>query len=228
MTGELLMIVPSRGRPANAVEMIYAWIQTSAGAADLCFVLDADDPALDGYQQVRDFIGARTLVVSSTGMTAALNTAAVRYAHEYPVLGFMGDDHRPRTVGWDRMLIEAIAGRTVAIVYGNDLLQGDKMCTAVAMTSSIVRELGYMAPPQFRHLCIDLVWKDWGEHLSALEYLPDVIIEHMHPANGKALMDIGYQRVNAPEVVTADSLAYYDYRDNGDMDADIAKLRALL
>lgn len=229
MANELLMIVPTRGRPTNAVDLVDSWMQTSAGAADLCFVLDVDDPkAYNYYQRIGGIKDVRLMKVESTGMVAALNTAAVRFAHEYPVLGFMGDDHRPRTIGWDRQLVEAIAGHTVAVAYGNDLLQGEAMCTAVAMTSSIVRELGYMAPPQFHHLCIDLVWRDWGQRLGALEYLPDVVIEHMHPANGKADNDAGYERVNAPEVVSQDSKAYYAYREGGGLAADVAKLRALL
>lgn len=229
MSSELLMIVPTRGRPRQAHELQHAWMETAAGAADLCFAVDMDDPDRDEYlARLTAVNGCHTFLAEGGSMVAALNQAALNFAVDYPVLGFMGDDHRPRTIGWDRALVEAIAGRTVAIAYANDLLQGPKMCTQVAMTSSIVKTLGYMAPPQFCHLCIDLVWRDWGERLSCLEYLPDVVIEHLHPANGKAVMDAGYERVNAPAVVTADSQAYYGYRDKGGMDADTAALRALL
>lgn len=114
------------------------------------------------------------------------------------------------------------------IVYGNDLLQGEIMATAVAMTSDIVTTLGYMAPPALIHLCLDLVWMDWGRGMGRITYLGDVILEHMHPANGKAEIDAYYIECNSSAVSTADATTYYDYRDNGGLHADLEKLRALI
>lgn len=228
--GDLLMVVPSRGRPDNADAVVNAWQATSAGQSELCFVVDRDDPDCSEYQsRLADTPGVQVHLFGGTGMVAALNDAAVQFAGRYRYLGFMGDDHRPRTAGWDAELVEAMAGRPVALAYGDDLLQGEAMPTAVAMTSSIVSALGYMAPPTMTHLCVDLVWKLYGERLGALTYLPDVIIEHMHPANGKAPRDAGYERVNSLETVAADSSAYYAYvEDGGQLDKDVATLRNLL
>ncbi|MEU5431573.1 hypothetical protein AB0H73_39060 [Streptomyces olivoreticuli] len=139
----------------------------------------------------------------------------------------MGDDHRPRTRGWDEHFRTGLHDGP-GIVYGNDLLQGEAMATAVAMTSDIVRTLGYMVPPAFIHLCIDLVWMDWGRGMDRITYLDDVILEHMHPANGKAELDAGHIECNSAETVTADSVTYYDYRDNGGLRADLEKLRTLI
>jgi hypothetical protein len=96
------------------------------------------------------------------------------------------------------------------------------------MTSDIVTTLGYFAPPALVHLCLDLVWLDLGRGLDRITYLPDVVIEHMHPAAGKADVDQGYEEVNSAEQVSSDSAAYIDYRDNGGLEADLTKLRALL
>jgi hypothetical protein len=49
----------------------------------------------------------------------------------------------------------------------------------------------------------------------------------MHPGNGKAFNDAGYQEANSPEMIKADSEAYYEYM-TADFHADIAKLRELL
>jgi hypothetical protein len=138
----------------------------------------------------------------------------------------MGDDHRPRTVGWDQRFCECLSGGT-GIVYGNDLLQSEAMATAVAMTSNIVTALGYMAPTEMKHLCVDVVWKDWGVAIDRLTYLPDVVLEHLHPANGKAPMDAGYVDANSTERVQEDNAAYHRYR-TGRFDADVVKLKALL
>jgi hypothetical protein len=139
---------------------------------------------------------------------------------------------RPQAVpeimqAWDARIRTCLSGGP-GIVYGNDLLQGELMPTAVAMTSDIVTTLGYMAPPTMVHLCVDLVWKDWGVGMQRITYLGDMVIEHLHPAAGKAVLDAGYEECNSSEQVTADATAYYAYRDDGALSADLEKLRALV
>lgn len=232
MTDDLLMIVPTRGRPDSVPAILQAWEETGA-TADLLFAVDTDDPelvtykkhaaALKGDERVRFTFSKRRRLVGT------LNQQAVKAAKSYRYLAFMGDDHRPRSAGrpWDERFRECLSGGP-GIVYGNDLLQGEKMATAVAMTSDIVSTLGYMAPPSLVHLCVDLVWLDWGRGMGRITYLGDVVIEHLHPANGKAAMDAGYEECNSPEQVSADGAAYYAYRDEGGLEADLVKLRHLV
>lgn len=225
---DLLMIVPTRGRPQNARDLYQSWMDNTTGDADLLFVVDEDDPQLGTYRNQMSWMPRAQLQVVEPGlrMVGALNVAAREHADDYEAVGFMGDDHRPRTRQWNVRLCAAL-DIPVGIAYGNDLLQGEAMPTAVVMTSNIVQALGYMAPPSMKHLCIDLVWKRWGEQLGVLSYLDDVVIEHMHPANGKAMNDAGYQLANSSEQVKRDSEAYYEYMES-DFHDDVAKLRELL
>jgi len=230
MADDLLVIIPTRGRPQAVPAIVEAWDATGA-TADLLFAVDTDDPELAAYKahaatykadsRVRFTFGKRRRLVGT------LNQQAVKAAKAYRFLAFMGDDHRPRTAGWDERFRVCLSGGP-GIVYGNDLLMGERMPTAVAMTADIVTTLGYMAPPAFVHLCVDLVWLDWGRGMQRITYLDDLVIEHLHPANGKAELDAGYEECNSSEQVSADSAAYYDYRDNGGLDADLAKLRTLV
>lgn len=230
---DLLMIVPTRGRPDSVPAIMQAWDDTEA-TAHLLFAVDTDDPEVAAYRKhakrLKDDDRVKFTFGKRRRLCGTLNQQAVKHASTYPVLAFMGDDHRPRTVGWDVRFVTCLSGGAAGpgVVYGNDLLQGEKMPTAVALTSDIVSTLGYMAPPALVHLCLDLVWLDWGKGIGRITYLEDLIIEHMHPANGKAPMDAGYEEVNSSEQVSADSDAYYDYRDNGGLQADLDKLRALL
>jgi hypothetical protein len=41
-------------------------------------------------------------------MNGTLNLLANKYCNEYEYVCFIGDDHRPRTDGWDLKLIESI------------------------------------------------------------------------------------------------------------------------
>ena len=49
--------------------------------------------------------------------------------------------------------------------------------------------------------------KDWN----ALRYIPEVVLEHLHPVAGKAEWDEGYRDVNAQEIYSADKKALDDY-----------------
>jgi hypothetical protein len=229
MAADLLIIVPTRGRPQNAQALYESWEDTTAGHADLLFVADDDDPQLGAYQsQINEMPEATLLVGPRLRMVGSLNRAATQYAQRYPFLGFFGDDHRPRTKGWDRIFCDTLRQFHVGVVYGNDLIQGETMPTAVAMTSNIVSTLGYMAPPSMVHLCVDLVWKDWGVQLGRIKYFDDVIIEHLHYSRGKSTKDAVYEDANSADRVSTDSAAYYKYRDEGGLDVDVTKLKTLL
>lgn len=230
----LLIVVPSRGRPEAVDELADAWRATRA-KAHLLIAIDNDDQYfedyVDAYEDITDAgdieIALRTGPRPPDRLAGVLNQVIAEEAPSYDAIGFFGDDHRPRTPGWDARFAECLSGGA-GIVYGNDLLVGAKFPTAVAMTTDIPLTVGYFCPPGFTHLCLDLVWKDWGDGMGRLTYLDDVIVEHMHPAAGKAALDAGYEYANSPEMVTRDSAAYFHYRDNGGLTTDIEKLRTLL
>lgn len=218
MTEPLAVIVPTRGRPGNAARLAAAFRETHALDAVPVFVADHDDPELPAYRKLLDDDAIPRLLVlefsGARGMVTGLNYAARRYAELYEAVGFMGDDHLPRTANWDSKIMEALDSLEPRIAYGNDLLQGAALPTAVFMQSRIISALGFMAPPSFRHLYVDNYWKALGEELLGLRYLPDVVIEHIHPAAGKAQMDDGYRAVNAAPVDEVDRTTWLVYREN--------------
>ena len=232
MADDLLVIIPTRGRPQAIPEIIQAWDDTKA-TADVLFCVDKDDPELAAYKaQAKAFADdgrVRFVYWARKRLCGTLNQAAIKNAPNYRFLAFLGDDHRPRPAAqpWDERIRICLSGGP-GIVYGNDLLQGEAMATAVAMTSDIVQTLGYMAPDCLVHLCLDLVWIEWGKGMQRITYLDDMVIEHLHPAAGKAEVDAGYEECNSPEQVSSDAAAYYEYRDNGGLEADLAKLRKLI
>ena len=68
-----------------------------------------------------------------------------------------------------------------------------------------------MTFPGCIHLFFDNFVKQLGLDLEYLKYLPDVIIEHLHPVAGKAEMDEGYARVNQPKWYEQDLLTLQRY-----------------
>lgn len=230
----LVVVVPSRGRPHNVKRLIQAWADTQT-EAKLVFGLDRDDETFNNQSggEINDLIEQLELlgkvgvsVSDPKGMVFTLNEIATGAAEVNDFVGFMGDDHVPRTLRWDRRICAVLSEMKTGIVYGDDGMQGPLLPTAVFMTSDIVKAVGYMAPPAMTHLYVDNVWRDWGQATKKLQYLPDVSIEHMHPQAGKAEWDEGHIRVNGEAMWAHDAEAYRVYVAEQET-ADIEKIRAL-
>jgi len=205
---DLAIIVPTRGRPSNIEDLLFSLQETNT-VSDLWIVLDDDDIEVDHYTE----LGAKALIFprEGKGMAKPLNKAAMHLLDQYRHFAFLGDDHRPRTDKWDEFFIRELDLLGTGLVYGNDLLQGENLPTAVAMTKNIVRELKGMVPPGLIHLYLDNFWMQLGKDLGAFSYLGHVILEHLHPIAGKAEWDEGYKAVNAEEVYSADAKAFHEY-----------------
>jgi glycosyltransferase involved in cell wall biosynthesis len=205
----LAVIVPSRRRPHNIIELLHSFEETQT-ESDLIVVIDDDDPTKDAYLE----LGIdKTIILprEGKGMAKPLNKASSMLKDEYRHFSFLGDDHRPRTKNWDVNFIDTLDELGTGIVYGNDLLQGENLPTAVAMTGNIVKALDGMVPTGLIHLYLDNFWMQLGKDLGALRYLGHIIIEHLHPVSGKVGWDEGYRDVNAQEVYTADAKVYFEY-----------------
>jgi len=213
MTMKMCVVVPSRGRPENAERLAQAFKDTNT-EADLYVIIDNDDPKWNEYAKSENY--KKLPADNKTGGCAkSLNTGAVYLLDitKFPLYDyfvFMGDDHIPRTQGWDKAFIQAL-GQNTGIVYGDDLLQGANLPTAFGMSRDLVNELRGMTFPGCVHLFFDNFVKQLGLDLEYLKYLPDVIIEHLHPVAGKAEMDEGYARVNQPKWYENDLLTLQKY-----------------
>lgn len=221
----LVVVVPSRGRPDAVAALWEAWRATVGEVASLVVYVDDDDPLRVDY-----LAGPARHVVRCgprRRLGPTLNQLAPELAHRYDAVGFMGDDHRPRTVGWDVRIAAELGRLGAGVVYGDDGFQHDRIPTAVAISSAIIRTLGYMVPPGMMHMYLDDFWRLLGESIGRLSYLPDMFIEHMHPQAGKGVWDDGYREVNASEVFQADRAAF-DMFLHGRWPADLNRLRMML
>jgi len=207
----MLTIIPTRGRNDNAIRLFEA-INATADFTEVVFAIDADD--VKTYQGLmHETVGldnVKVVIAEHMGLNATLNHWALWFAPDYDYIGFLGDDVIPRTGGWDTKLAEAI-GTNAGIAYGNDLYQSEKLPTHPVMSSKIIRATGFFAPPTLKHLFLDNYWLAMGEALGNLQYLPDVILEHMHYVNGKAPFDERYAAVNGPEKHERDQAMFAEY-----------------
>lgn len=228
MPKPLGVIVPTRGRPENLAKVAQAWEETNAWAdADLIVVYDADDPKSPEYAelieaQMLDYVQEQHWMP----MVHKLDHAARSLMGAYSALGFAGDDHIPRTEGWTTRYIQELRDLGAGIVHGNDGQHGEKCPTEWAMTSNIIKAMGRMVPAPVEHLYCDNSILDLGTRAGCLKYLPDVMIEHMHPMWKKSEWDQQYQDVNSRNQYRKDGLSYNRWRSNG-LAQDVELIRQL-
>jgi len=235
MTPDLIVLVPTRGRPGNLRELWASFEETCVRNTVLVACTDEDDPRLPEYEAfVKEHYEQQLPDITATGPTwrsatdrrlwlvtgprlrlgGTLNAVAPVMANSCPRLGFMGDDHRPRSYGWDSAYITELDRLGTGLVYGNDLIQGANIPTQVAMTSDIVLATGHMVPPGLTHLWCDNAWLELGRALGAISYLPDVVVEHVHPLAGRAEWDAGYAECNTDELFEADRAVFGQWQAN--------------
>lgn len=221
---DLLVVVPTRGRPGNAIRLLEAVAATATGQTDVIFGLDDDDPAAGSltHREVMWEIGPRK------GMAEWTNILTLPRVGDYRAFASFGDDHLPRTPGWDRVLLEALDGMGgTGIAYGDDLIMRERLCTAPVVSADIVVALGWLCAPGLSHMCVDNVLKDIGEGAGCLAYRPDVVVEHLHWCAGKAAVDETYSEAGIFSTDHPDWHAYKEWQKVR-MTQDIEVVKGLL
>ena len=92
---------------------------------------------------------------------------------DYDFYFMANDDICFNTPLWDVELAEKNK-----ISYGNDLLQGQDLCTFPMIDGNIVRSLGWLQMPTLEKYCGDVVWRFIGKQCGCLSYHGNVFIKH--------------------------------------------------
>jgi glycosyltransferase involved in cell wall biosynthesis len=207
------IIVPSRNRPHNIVELQKA-LKDTESSSELFVIVDHDDETLEQYNQLENnFTEILCFERGRKGVADPLNAGArmLSELNRFHYFIYMGDDHRPRTLHWDEVWRTNLDELGTGIVYGDDLFQSEGLPTAVGMTADIVKELNGMTPDSFVHLYVDDFWLRLGQDLNAIRYLPETVIEHLHPMTGKSEWDDSYRVTNSNESYSADLQVFKTY-----------------
>jgi hypothetical protein len=231
---DLVVLIASKGRPESVERMAAAFAATGAGGVPIVWAVDDSDLASPAYH-----LGTAGLVhpmvvlgVEGGSMAAALNEGARWIVNESGMDPFavavLNDDHLPRTEGWHLALVDNLAEMGAGIVYPNDLLRGERLPTAWAMTADVVRAINRVVPALVEHLYADNAVLDLGQAAGCIRYLPDVVVEHMHPTAGKAAEDAGYRSANSRAQKTRDRAAFERWRGGRRRLAQIRAVREVV
>jgi hypothetical protein len=189
----IAILTPSRGRPERLTELVESINVTAAGPIHLLVGLDKDDPKLRDYSpwyQTDKPCRVDLIVRSRRRLSAWTNQLARIAIHNgHTIIGSLGDDHRPRTPGWDQRITDALADLGSGLAYCADGIQDERLPTAPFWTADIIQALGWFSPEAMVHMYLDNYWLHLANDLGRRAYLADVLIEHMHHSVGKTQPD---------------------------------------
>jgi len=162
------------------VEVIFYMDDDDEISASKCEELKQKFP-----NQVKDVVRPRNAHVLSDTYNAMYPEATG------DVIMISGDDVIFRTQGWDAgiMNIYTQIPDKIGVVYGQDGIQNQKLCTHAFVHRKWFEIVGYCTPPYFT---VD--WTDnWMSEIAGIIkrsiYVQDLQIEHMHWAHGKSEID---------------------------------------
>lgn len=176
---------------------------------DFYSVIDENDRSYD------DILDITKIYVDNkkSGLVYPTNQAFLKLEKKY--LGYMliGDDCIVKTKNWDKILINLLKKKEWCIAYTNDLLRRECLPINFVISYKLAEQLNFLAYPKLRHMFVDTYWRELGEYLDCLYYLPNVIIEHMHYTNNKANIDETYK--STADSWDEDNRVYLEWKKNG-------------
>lgn len=194
-----MWLLPTRGRPEHARACLQACRDTGMTEPAVLIVdpRGGDYPWLASQHQVERLLPENWVVyVREWGMLECLRWMFREYPNE-PYYGWLADDLRPETPGWDVELVKA-AGRWRIADCNDDWLARDAMtrmwslCGAFCWGGDLVRAAGFWAIPDADMAYTDDTWTKILEQFQSYAlraHLPDVMIRHLQFKNGLREMD---------------------------------------
>lgn len=187
MTDRILICLPTRGRPWQAIEAIASVKETASHPekVDIVVCQDADDPKRFSL----GIDGVTMLTERRKRFVEWVNFVVAYWQQDYSHVAWLADDVRYETVGWDSLL----RNHPEMIVYGNDLIHGKAMATHPFVRREIPHILGFLVPQTLVHLCADLFLQNLGKELNSIAYDPGILTKHYHWSVGRSDKDQTYE-----------------------------------
>ena len=208
----LLVLCPSYKRPIEVGMLMRTFMDTvSEEWRSRIWILVNSDERDRYWHEVDGDFGA-VVPYSERPMIARSNAGAVGAVGVCDYIGWVADDNRFETPGWDEKVIAAL--QKTPVVFCNDVVSPGSKPSHVFMDSRIPKALGWFLHPDMRSTFFDDVWHDLGKALG-ITYLDDVRIPHL------------YVEKDNREDFFHDMEVYQRWQRH-DMEADIAKARAAL
>jgi len=181
---KLLSICCTFRRPHHLKEMLQTFLDTKSQGTELIIYLHDDDPHLEEYKPIVQ--NCNYIIDEHRALIKVLNHIVFDVFPGIPYYETINDDFRYRTKGWDQILMKVLKEKSndVGFTCGADLINdGDwhrfEHPSAEIWSWKFAEALGYVYPRGLDNFCADYYAKDIAKALNALNFVPEVVIEHL-------------------------------------------------
>jgi len=195
------LLCPSRGRPKDLERLIKSIATTATNPAriEILIYVDDDDPEKFMYILTHKNLTADPqitqlfnidLLVDEPLRTPLLNNILADRA-KGNILMIANDDQVFVDKNWDIRIDEEVAKfpDEIYCMWFNEGRYHETICTFPIVSRKWVDTLGYIEPFLFEHFNCDLWTWQIGKMIDRLHYIPDILVEHLHPDTGKSTAD---------------------------------------
>ena len=193
---DISIILPTRDRINAVTELIQTIYDTSDdfSKVEICLYIDPDDNnSKEGLLKLIEIYGQN---VKFTTCNEKINLSQMwNYAYDNistgEIIMLCGDDIRFRTKSWDTIIKNEFSkiDDKIMLIFGNDLLQCDRLATHAFVHRRWIQVSGFWLPPYFCAWYVDTWLDDVSKMINRRLYLPNIITEHMHYTIGKSAYD---------------------------------------
>ena len=200
------ILTPTRNRPNNCDRFIKSLYETTqyTGTLELLFYVDSDDPAKDIYKEIEErwqnnFWRIEFVIGEPMSVSKSWNIIAEKSLGDIMIMG--NDDLVYKTVRWDSKLMARLLelDNPYYLSWFNDGINGNRHCAFPVITREWYETLGYFSPGIFNFGYNDTWVYDIAKRVGKLNYMDEILVEHLHFSVGKSNMDDTYARNRTQE-----------------------------
>ncbi len=225
-----LWLVPSLDRIGQLIDFFQAYKDTNSSTPGMVLVDQGDYISKQAKYMALELPDGWS-IRQTTGVTMGDKCREVwDEVKGLDWVGLLNDDHRPRTMEWDKKILAHLNGNN--IIGTNDGPSPDKpwmapkkLCGATCWSGNVLRTIGWMFPARLNHLFIDDVWEQLAGPAQCAQIIMDVCVEHVH-AYKDGEKDATFEKVNSSDSWQHDHAVFQDWIKN-DAAKDIARLMAI-
>ena len=195
----LLVRMPTRGRPAQALEVLARYRAMAGMAIKLEVVIDYNDATMTA-SDVLQRLNALDCVITvgnHDSKIAAVNGGRIQ---DWDILLLASDDMVPVFDGYAVRAVEELLKHYPYLdgaVYFNDGHQKENCCTLPIIGRRLYDTYGYVYNPEYKSLFADQEQTELWRAQGKLVYVDETIIEHRHHVWGLAKKDALYEKNDA-------------------------------
>lgn len=195
----LLVRMPTRGRPQQALQALRAYRSLAGMPVTLEVVIDADDESM-AAPDVRHGLHTLGCVVTVGRHKSKVDAVNSGRVTEWDALLLASDDMMPVAANYAVTAVDALRNdfpHLDGAVYFNDGHQGARCCTLPIMGRRWYDRFGYVYHRAYKSLFCDQEQTELWSAMGRLVYHDEVLIEHRHHIWGLAEKDALYARNDA-------------------------------